>query len=165
MEQIEIEYLPKVNDYLEAYSLYEANTTQRKVEKVMCFLFAAVGLIIILFSLNNIRNIIIGLFVMSIGLLDFFGIIDFAKIIIKLQSKKSTKFKYVHKIKFIDEGMEFETNGVKSFIKWEFYKKYYEGKNIFVLVYDNRQYSVFPKEAFNDKIDTFKRVLSEKIKQ
>ena len=167
MESVNIEYLPKLNDYLEAYSLYESKTPLKKVDKIVAVSLIIIGIIflsIIIAYDPKIIYIICGMAFIITGILEFFGKIDPGKIIVKYQFKKSDKLKHLQKIKFNDVGLEYETQGINSRIEWSIYKKYYEGENIFILIYGKRQYSVIPKYPFKkDDLNNFRNLLEEKI--
>ncbi|GHV89479.1 hypothetical protein AGMMS50267_18390 [Spirochaetia bacterium] len=168
MEDIYIEYLPKLNEHLEAYSLYESKTHLKIIDKVVSILLIVFGVIILSMSLIygfSISNIMIAILLMVIGIADFMGFIDFGKIVISIQFKNNNKLKDIQKIKFRDNGLEYETKGIKSNIKWELYTKYYEGENIFILIYGNRLYSVIPKYALNNKLELFRNMVDKKIKR
>jgi TM2 domain-containing membrane protein YozV len=166
MESIEVEYLPKLKDYLEAYLLYDSKTTQRKIEKIISIIFILFGIILLSMALiyeKKIINIIISIVIIIIGIFDLLNFIDFGKIVIAIQFKNNNKLKFIQKIKFTENGLEYETQGIKSNIEWNFYKKYYEGENIFLLIYGNRQYSVIPKQGFNDKLNNFRKLLESEL--
>ena len=166
METIELEYLPKLNDYFEASSLYESKTALGKLDKIVSIALIIFGIITLSTSLiNGFGSTIIffAIIIIIVGMLDFFGFIDFGRIIIMIQFKNNNKLKYLQKIRFTENGLEYETQGIKSNIEWEWYKNYYEGENIFILIYGKRQYSVIPKEALNNKLDDFRKLINCKI--
>ena len=67
-------------------------------------------------------------------------------------------------VKFSDAGIKYETKGMNSSIAWTFCKKYFEGENIFILIYGKRQYSVIPKYPFKkDDLNNFRNLLEEII--
>jgi hypothetical protein len=166
METIELEYLPKLKDYFEAYSLYESKTVLRKLDKIVSISLIIFGILILSASIINgfkVMNIIFAIIFIIIGVLDFLGFIAFEKIIILVQFKNNKKLKYLQKIRFSENGLEYETQGVRSTIEWTFYQNYYEGKNVFILIYGKRQYSVIPKNEFKNRLDDFRKLLNGKI--
>jgi hypothetical protein len=166
MTTIEIEYLPQLNEYLEAHSLYDSKTVQRKMDKVIAFSLIVSGIFLFSISLADgfvLVNTILAAVFFAIGILELLGYLDFVKMIMRIRFKNNKKVKHIQKIKFTDQGLEYETEGVKSEIKWNFYTKYHEGENVFILVYGARQYSVIPKHAFNRQLEDFKKLLKKKI--
>jgi hypothetical protein len=162
-----IEYIPKVDEYLEAYTLYDSKTTQRKIDKIFALIIFILGIFLILISIIDgftTSNIIFSILFIIFGIFSFFGIFDLSKIIVKIQFKNNMKLKHLQKVRFTENGIEYETEGIKSNIDWNFYKEYYEGKDIFLLVYGKKQYSVIPKYVFKDELDNFRRILEKNIK-
>jgi hypothetical protein len=167
METIDIEYFPKVDEHLEAYSLYESKTTLKKVDKIVSILLISIGVMLsslsIIIHSRTTMYTFGGMAFIIVGVLDFLDFMDFGRIITKFRLKNNEKFKHLQKVKFSNEGIEYETEGINSRIEWSFYKKYFEGENIFILIYGKRQYSVIPKYPFKDSLNTLKKLLEEKI--
>jgi len=168
MESIEIEYLPKADEHLEAYSLYDSTTTGWKIDRIAALVLIVIGTYLIWTSVIagiKVFYMALGTLFAAAGIIDFFGLFSLVKIFLKIQFNNNRKFKNIQKVKFAENVIEYETEGVKSNIDWKFYVKYYEGENVIILVYGKRQYSVFPKYAFGDKLDDFKIMLEKHIKQ
>jgi hypothetical protein len=167
MEPIKIEYYPQLKEYFEANSLYNSKTIHGKIDKIASYFFIIVGIIMIgiSFILNyHFINIILGIIIIIIVILNISGFIDFEKIVIMIQFKNNKKLKSIQKLIFTDTGIEYETQDIKSNITWNIYNKYYEGENIFILIYGKRQYSVIPKNKFENRLDDFKKIINENIK-
>ena len=167
MEPIKIEYYPQLKDYFEANSLYNSNTIHGKIDKFASCFFIIMGIVMIIISIilnYHFVNFIFAIIAIIFGVLNLFGFIDFEKIMIVIQFKKNKKLKYVQKIIFTDNGLEYETQDIKSNINWNIYNRYYEGKNIYILIYGKRQYSVIPKYKFEDRLDDFRKLINENIK-
>jgi hypothetical protein len=167
MDKIIIEYLSSLNDHLEAYAYYENHTTQRKIDKIVSIISILSGLFLIILSMSDFLKyydlIIAFIFIIS-GLLGFFGIIDSGKIATVIQFKNNLKFKNIQKIKFTDNDLEYESQGIKSKIDWDFYKKYMESENVILLIYGKKQYSIIPKRSFKkNELDSFKIMLNKKF--
>jgi hypothetical protein len=146
--------------------LYDSKTAHGKLDKIVSIALIIFGIFILLTSLVTefgIANIIFAIIFIIVGILNILGFIDFGKIIIMIQFKNNNKLKYLQKIRFTENGLEYETQGIKSNIEWSFYNNYYEGKNIFILIYGKNQYSVIPKGGLNNKLDVFRKLLNDKI--
>jgi len=166
MEPIKIEYYPQLKEYFEANSLYNSNTIHGKIDKFASWVFMILGIMLILASVilkYHFVYIILAILSIAFGILNLFGCIDVEKIVIMIQFKNNRKLKGVQKIIFTGSGMEYETQDIKSTINWNIYSKYYEGENIFILIYGKRQYSVIPKYKFENRLDDFRKLLNENI--
>ena len=168
LKSITIEYLPSIKVHLEAYSFYEKHTTQRKIDKVIASILIFLGFFLIILTIvitNNFYYLLLSLLFILFGLLEFIGILDIGKFITAIRFKKNPKFKYKQKIIFSDSGLHYKTEGIQSKINWNYYNRFLESKNSYILIFGNRLYSVIPKNAFNtNELKLFKNMIEEKIK-
>lgn len=167
MREISVSYLPKMADYIEAYTAYKSHTILGKADKVVDFLAIIFGLAAIIFAGFNNWNLtilIIGVLMLIISSLHLFGVLDSGKFVAKYHFKSNKKFTETQNIIFNDAGLQYETQGIKSNIRWDFYNSYLESANTFLLIHGKKQYSVIPKNAFkNVDLEDFKRFLKTKF--
>lgn len=168
MREISVSYLPKMADHIEAYSTYQSHTVLGKTDKVVDFLAIIFGLAAIIFAGFNNWNLtilIMGTLMLIIGSLHLFGVLDSGKFVAKYQFKSNKKFAEAQNITFNDAGLQYETQGIKSNIQWDFYNSYLESANTFLLIHGKKQYSVIPKNAFKkDDLEAFRRFLIANFK-
>jgi len=166
---MEIEYLLKKDEYLEAHSLYRSKMTGLKYNQIASPIIIVVGIFVILISLDissyfDIFNMILGILFLLFGIFNLFGLFSLEKISVKIQIRNWKIFSEIQKVKFNDDIIEFEREGIKSYVEWKYYPKYYEGKNVFVLIHDKSEFSIHPKYVFKDKLDDFRSMLARNIK-
>ncbi|MDP8078888.1 YcxB family protein [Phocoenobacter skyensis] len=153
MKEIEITYLPKIKDYLDAYTTYEQQTLGYKIDKVVAVSLILFGFLLAIytfyFHLTNEFIMYSVLFVL-IGILDFIGIFDLGKFVYLMRLKMTSKFNCQQKIIFSETGIYYEMLNIKSQLEWTFYTDFLENETTLILIYGKRQYSVIPKSSFKD---------------
>jgi hypothetical protein len=65
-----------------------------------------------------------------------------------------------------ETGVTFEIEGYQEFKQWEYYLKFVETKEIFLLYYSESLYHILPKRLFNDssEIDRLRDILEKNLK-
>ncbi|MDR3259693.1 MAG: YcxB family protein [Fusobacteriaceae bacterium] len=170
MDSIYLEYIPELKDYQEAYSFYDSKSTIRKLDKLVAvfLMIFGIGLLFIIKRHGvSIMYLVLAIIFIVVGFIDFFRIVDPIKMIVSSRFKKDHKFMQLQKLTFTDDGIEYETNDVKSNIAWNYYRNYYESVNIFMLIYGNKlfEYSIIPKDKFDpETLVNFRKLLDKKIK-
>lgn len=152
MEKIYIEFLPKYEEYLEAWELYYKNSVLRKADIFADILGFCCGVFVIIISIFwefYILPFIIGIFSIIFSVLHFLKIRNFTNLFTKIQFQNNKKFSEIQKLSFDEKWIDYITKWVKSRIEWNFYLRYLVSKNVILLIYGKNQFSIIPKSAFS----------------
>ena len=167
MNNIDVKYTPSLKDHIEAYTAYEKNFSRRKIDKIVAIVLIAEGLYLSVSSiyLKQFTSIsIFAILFILFGILEIAGFLDIGKLVCMIRFKTNPKFKGLQKIKFSENGLHYETIGIKSDIEWNFYKNFLESENTIILIFGKRQYSVIPKSIFKkDELNSLIKHIKDKL--
>lgn len=167
MDSLKIEFKLSVSEFIEAYTEYDNNTRLRKVDIVVSILLFLVGLVYLFMSLYiqlGTSHLILSIVFLLIGIAEWFHLIDLGKLVQYYRFYSDPKWNHTQMLVFKSDYIEYSTKDICSKIQWSFYSNFLESKNIFLLIYGNRQYSIIPKTSIGlENISEFREFLKKKF--
>ena len=161
MSSIRITFDNRVEDHIRASKLYYTTTFFHKADKVVAVLLLLSGIFITLLIGIHWWSIIFIL----LPLIEWFNLLSVNGIRTRFWFRKNPKFLETYELTFDEERIHFITQSIDSDIEWTYYYQLLEDEQVFLLMYGQQQYSVFPKRAFADanEMDVFRELVHRKI--
>ena len=161
MENIKIQFKPRIKDHIKAIKLYYSKSILNKLDKVVGLILIGYGAFL-LFSYSFAWWYL--LFVIF-GILEFFSLTNLDPLIVRLRFHQDPKMKEEYTLEFSESGIGFKTPTIDSRLAWKHYHNLMENDAIFLLIYGKKMYSVIPKTAFKDaeEITRFRQLVNTMI--
>lgn len=158
MKEIYIEYRADLKNYYEAGRYFEKRKRLRyKIEKLIEMLIIIFGVI-----LCSMKKFTLGILFLISGIAFITGLIN--KSVIFLYYNLYIKKRGLEKLTILEDKLIYEVKNIKSELKWEMYMGFIETPLTILLPYNNSQYSVIPKNAFdNQTLEEFLKLLNRKF--
>lgn len=142
-----VEFDNRVADHLAAERLYYRSTFLWKMDKVVALLLVGWGIFLV--WAVGVRWWTVVWF--PVAILEWFNLLSFRPLQIRYFFDRNPKFKERYRLRFSDDGIEFRTLSVESKLAWTHYHRFLEDREVALLIYGSRMYTVIPRRAFADE--------------
>ena len=156
--KITIKYTSKLENYHEAEKYFRKKKKTAKIDKIFEILLIVLGIYMI-----SMKNYILGGIFIIFGVIFFTGLSE--RLVTKIYFTKYLKKRGLQELVFSDEKIIYTVKGIKSEMKWDFYKGFMETPNTILLLYnEGKHYAVLPKESFTrNSLEEFQKLLEQKF--
>ena len=156
LEEIALTYKYELQEYMLA-RIFHVLRDRTKTEKVIDFLiivFAIVCWYYFGFSFIWLLLICFPLLILLV-----------AGFVAWIQYQQEPRCKDVINLRFSDDAIYFKNEYIDSKIEWQLYKKILENKQMFLLYYGKKIFTIVPKRIFKDKNqeEVFRSLIHHKI--
>ena len=143
MDQITLEFDNRLSDHLAADRLDYRTTLLWKIDKVVAVGLACFGV----YSVASAGLQWWTAIWFALAVSEWFNLLSPRPLQIRWMFKRNPKFKEAYRLTFTEEGIHFQTASIDSHIAWTHYTRVVEGKEVILLVYGARMYTVIPIRA------------------
>jgi YcxB-like protein len=110
---------------------------------------------VLLITVAAVSLIIVGprwwtLVLLPLAIFQWFNLSNPYRLQTRFFFKRNPKFLETYRLSFSDNGIRFKTDSIDSNIAWTRYSRVLEDKQVILLVYGSRMYTVIPKRVFRD---------------
>ena len=149
MDPVVVEFDNRMADHLAAERLYYRSTILWKVDKVVALLLAAGGV----FLVANVGFRWWTVIWFPVAVLEWFNLLSLRPFQIRLFFSRNPKFLERYHLAFSESGIEFKTASLESKLAWTHYTRVLEDRDVVLLIYGNRMYTVIPRRAFANEAE------------
>lgn len=144
-----VEFDNRLADHLAAERLYYRSTFLWKMDKVVALLLAAGGIFLV--STVGFRWWTVVWF--PVAILEWFNLLSLRPLQIRLFFHRNPKFMETYHLAFSENGIEFKTASLDSKLAWTHYTRFLEDRDVSLLIYGARMYTVIPRRSFANETE------------
>src|SRR5262249_30077136 len=138
---IQLTYKNNLSEQLSAERLYYKSTILSKIDKFVAIALVAFGIFMV--SLVGLRWWALIWFPLALG--EWFNLLSPRPLQIIYWFRNNPKFRETYHLAFDRGGLHFRTDTIESRLKWDYFTRLLENRQLCLLVYGRRMYSVIPK--------------------
>jgi len=161
VDPVAVEFDNRLADHLAAERLYYRSTFLWKMDKVVALFLAAGGAFLV--STVGFRWWTVVWF--PVAALEWFNLLSLRPLQIRLFFHRNPKFMGKYHLAFSESGIEFKTASLESKLAWTHYTRFLEDRDVALLIYGVRMYTVIPRRAFASEADhaRFRSLVDEHV--
>lgn len=144
LEPIVLEFDNRLAEHLAAERVFYRSTRSWKMDKVVAVLLLGMGIYGVL--VVGPRWWTLGMFPLAV--LEWFNLLSIRPLQIRYFFKRNPKLHERYRLGFTDAGIDFKTASLESKVAWTHYARFLESRELVLLIYGTRMYTVIPKRAF-----------------
>lgn len=146
MEPITLEFDNRLSDQLEADRLDYRTTAYWKIDKVVALILLGTGAYTVAGAGLHWWTLIW----LPAAVAEWFNLLSLRPLQVRWFFRRNPKFRETYRLTFSEEGIHFQTASIDSQIAWTHYSRVVEGREVILLIYGTRMYTVIPTRAFAD---------------
>jgi hypothetical protein len=146
MEPIKLEFDNRLADQLEADRLDYRTAAYWKIDKVVALILLGTGVYTVAGAGLHWWTLIW----FPAAVAEWFNLLSLRPLQVRWFFKRNPKFRETYRLTFSEESVHFKTASIDSQIAWTHYTRVIEGREVILLVYGTRMYTVIPTRAFAD---------------
>lgn len=146
MDPITLEFDNRLSDQLQADRLDYRTTAFWKIDKVVALILLGTGVYTVAGAGVHWWTLIW----FPAAVVEWFNLISLRPLQVRWLFKRNPRFRETYRLAFTEEGIHFQTASIDSRIAWTHYARVIEGREVILLVYGARMYTVIPTRAFAD---------------
>jgi hypothetical protein len=137
----------------------------RQPKLLLRFVTAFIMLAISFAFFAAISEVVLSLFMLSVGLILFTFVVSLFFILPRQRFRSDPRHRDEFFLEFTEDGIRFQTERIDSRLDWSLYSGVLENDRFYVLIYGKGMMSVVPKRAFttHDQEMTFRNLLRRKF--